>query len=73
MIQSRCSTRFPLKTLARLRILCQLFGKELQGHAAAKTLVFRLVNHAHSAAAQLLDDAVMGDCLAEHVAVNVRP
>ena len=69
MIQGGCGAGFALKTLSRLRILGQLFGKELQGHAAAKTLIFRLVNHAHSAATELLDDAVMGDCLAEHVAV----
>ncbi len=72
MIQRRRRARFPLKTLARLRILGQLFGKELQGHAAAEALIFRLVNHAHSAAAQLSYNAVMGDCLVEHVALNVR-
>ena len=73
MIQRRCGTRFPLKSLSCLGILCQFFGKELQGHTPAKALVFRLVHDAHSAATQLSYNAVMGDCLLQHVADNVRP
>ena len=72
MIQRGRRARFPLKSFARLRILCQFLGKELQGHAPAEALVFRLIHNAHSAAAQLSYNAVMGDCLFEHVALNVR-
>ena len=68
MIERGGRPGFPLKTFASLWILRQFFRKELQGHAAAEALVFRLVNHAHSAAAQFFDDAVMGNCLAQHVA-----
>ena len=72
VIQRRRRTRFPLKSFARLRILSQLFRKELQRHAPAEALVFRLVHNAHPATTQLSDNAVMGDCLIEHLALNVR-
>jgi hypothetical protein len=38
-------------------------GQELQGDRATKLGVLSLVDHAHPAAAQLLDDAVMRDGL----------
>ena len=72
VIQRRRRARFPLKSFARLRILSQLLGKELQRHAPAEALVFRLVYNAHSAPAQLSYNAVMGDRLIEHLALNVR-
>ena len=53
MVQRGCGARFALEALASLGILRQFFGKELQRNAAAEALIFRLVDHAHSAAAEL--------------------
>jgi hypothetical protein len=68
MIQRRCGAGFSLKSFSGLGILRQVLGKELQGYAPAKALVLRLVNHSHSAAAQLAYDSVMGNDLLKHVA-----
>jgi hypothetical protein len=68
MIEGRCRARFPLKSLARLGILGQFLGKEFQSNTPAEALVFRLIHDAHSATTQLAHNAVMRDCLVQHVA-----
>src|SRR5579862_4239136 len=68
MVQRGCGSSFTLEAFAGLGILRQIFRKELQRHAAAEALILSFVDHAHSAAAELRHDAVMGDCLSEHVA-----
>src|SRR5208283_3941821 len=47
-------------------VLGEVVGKELQGDVAAELQVFRLVHNTHPAAAELLDDAVVRDGLADH-------
>jgi hypothetical protein len=47
--------------------MSDIFGQELEGDETVEASVLRLVNHAHSAAAQLAQDAVVGDSLADHV------
>ena len=39
--------------------------EEFQGHEAAKFGVLSLIHHTHAAPAKLLDDAVVGDGLAD--------
>ena len=67
MIQRGRGLRFALKAGQRLRIAGNVFGQELQGDEAVQPRVLGLVNHAHPAAAQLLDDAVVRDGLADHL------
>ena len=66
MVQCRCRLRFALETRQRLRIFGYIVRQKLQGDKAMQLYVFGLVDHAHSAAAQFLDNAVMGDGLADH-------
>ena len=68
MVQRGCGAGFTLKALAGLGILRQIFRKKLERYTAAETLILSFVDHAHSATAELRHDAVMGDCLSEHVA-----
>src|SRR5690348_9123460 len=66
MIQSRGSTSFPAKSFKRLRIFGQFIGQKLQRDEAAKLGVLSLIDHTHPAAAELFEDVVVGDCLADH-------
>ena len=43
-----------------------LFRQEFQRHVAVQLRIFRFIHHAHSAAAELADNPVMGDELAVH-------
>ena len=52
-------------------VLGYTFRQEFQCHVAVQPRVFGLVDHTHPAPAQLLDDAVMGDGLADE-RVGVR-
>ena len=63
MVQRGRSLGFPLETAEGLRVVGEFVGKELQGDVATELEVFRLVNHAHSAASDPAEDAVMGNCL----------
>ena len=66
MIQRRRGARLAPKAFERLRIAGHVVGQELQSHEAAKLGVLGLVDDAHTAAAELLDDAVVGNGLADH-------
>jgi hypothetical protein len=66
VFERRGVASFALETLAGLGVLSQLFWEKFQGYATAEALIFRLVDHAHSAATKLFQDAVMGDDLANH-------
>jgi hypothetical protein len=57
---------FALKPLDGLWIAGQLRWQKLQRDASAEANVFRLINHTHPAAAKLVDDAIVGDGLADH-------
>jgi hypothetical protein len=66
MIEGRGSASLAAETLHRLRIARHFVGKEFEGDEAAEVGVFRLVDDAHAATAQLLDNSVMRDGLADH-------
>src|SRR5216684_2013743 len=63
MVQRGGGPRLAAKTLKRLRVFGEFFGKKLQPNMAAELQVFGLVNHAHAAAAELAEDVVMGNLL----------
>src|ERR1039458_8452776 len=66
MVQPRCSFRLTPKSFQSLVIVGQVFGQEFKSNEAVKPYVLGLIDHSHSARAQLLDDAVMRDSLADH-------
>jgi len=55
-----------LKPGQRLEILGYFVRQKLQGDKAVQGYIFSLVHHAHPAATQLVDDAVVRDGLADH-------
>jgi hypothetical protein len=57
---------FALKAGKRLRITGNLLGQELEGDKAMQPSVLGLVDDAHAAASEFLDDTVVRDGLAEH-------
>ncbi len=61
MVQSGSGAGFPLKTLDRLPVTRVLRRQELQRHAAAELRVFRAVDDTHASAAELFQDAIVGD------------
>jgi hypothetical protein len=65
VIQRGSSEGFPLKPFASSRIILQLLRKELQRDMTVQLEIFRFIHDAHPAAAQLLDDTVMGHDLAD--------
>ena len=67
MIQCGGSASFAAETFQSLRIAGKVFGKKLECDKATKLRVFGLVHHAHPAAAELFDDAVVRDGLADHL------
>jgi hypothetical protein len=56
---------FPAEAFERLRVSGNLFRQELQGDEATQIRFLGLVHDTHPAAAQLLDDVVMRNGLAE--------
>jgi hypothetical protein len=65
MIQSGRSLRFALESGQSLRILGYFIGQEFQGDETIQLHVLGLVDDTHATAAQLLDDAVVRDGLAD--------
>jgi hypothetical protein len=57
---------FPAETFVRLRVSSNIFRQELQGDEATKLCILGLVHDTHPTTAQLLDDAVVRDGLADH-------
>ena len=66
MVQRRSRLRLTLKAAESLGVLGHFVGQELECDKTMQARVFRFVNHTHPAAAQLLDNAVMRDGLADH-------
>ena len=66
MIQRRSRSGFAPETFQCLRVASDFVGQELERDKAARRGVFGLVDHAHAAAAELFDDAVVRDRLADH-------
>jgi hypothetical protein len=58
--------RFALEAGQSLRIFGNIVGQELEATKAVQLYVLGLVDDAHPAAAQLLDDAVVRDGLSDH-------
>jgi hypothetical protein len=65
MIQRRSRLRLSLKTCERLRVFRYVVGQKFQCHETMQAGVLGLVNNAHTTAAEFLDNAVMGDGLAD--------
>src|SRR5437867_5238134 len=66
MIQCGCGLRLALETGQGLSVSGNLLRQELQGHETMEPDIFGLVNDTHAATAQLLQDAVVRNGLAEH-------
>ena len=58
---------FTTEALQGRGVLGDVVGKEFQGYEPAEREVFGLVDDSHAATAELLDDAVVRDGLADHV------
>ena len=69
MIQGRGGAGLALEPFDRARIPRQLFGEEFQRDGTSQPRVFGLVDHAHAALAQLFQDAIVRDGLADHPVV----
>ena len=67
MIQGGGGASLALETLEGLWVMGQFIGQELEGHMAAELEILGFEDHTHPAAAQLADDAVVRDGLADHV------
>src|SRR5262249_23672711 len=65
MVQSGSGTSFTAEAFERLWVFGEVLGQELQGDEPAQLSVLSLVNHTHPAAAELFEDAVVGDGLTE--------
>jgi len=66
MTEGGCCTRFAAEPFQGLLVMRHFRGQKLQSYEAAEASVLGLVHHPHAAAAELLDDAVMRDGLADH-------
>ncbi|SRR6266403_3790595 len=80
MVQGRCSTGFPSKTIDSLVVPGKLFREEFQRHRATQPGVLGLIDDTHSSATQLLKDSKVQNGLSDHnrrrsllLAGHVRP
>ena len=64
MIQRRCGLGFTPEAFQRLRVVSNIFGQEFKRYKTVEARVLGLVNHTHPAASQSLEDAIVGDVLA---------
>ena len=69
MIEGRGGAGLALEPFDRARILRQLLGEELQRDSTPQPRVFGQVDNAHAALAQLIQDAIVRDGLADHPVV----
>jgi hypothetical protein len=65
MIQCRSRTSFSAETFESLGIVRQIVREKFQSDKASKLSIFSLVNDAHASAAELVQNAVMGNGLSE--------
>jgi len=66
MVESGGRTSFSPETFQCLRVLGHVIGKELKRNETTQLGVLGFVNYAHTAAAELFDDAIARDGLADH-------
>jgi hypothetical protein len=57
--------RLALKSRERLRILGNIWGQKLESDKTVQPSVFGFVDHAHSTAADFLEDVIVGNGLAQ--------
>jgi hypothetical protein len=67
MVQGGSCLRFSVKAFQCAGILSQLFWKKLQSDETAERSVLGFVDDAHPTTAQLLDDEVVRDGLADEL------
>ena len=67
MVQGGRSACLPPKTFQRLWVLGYVLGQEFESNKATEVGVLGLINDPHTAAAQLLKDAVVGDDLTDEL------
>ena len=65
VVQSGSRPRLALKAAEHMWVPGDFIGQKFERHKPAQLDILGLVNHTHSATAQLLDDAVMGNGLAD--------
>jgi hypothetical protein len=63
VVQGGRSLGLPLETAESLCVVGEFVGKELQRYVATELEVFGLIHHTHAPAANLAEDAVMGNRL----------
>jgi hypothetical protein len=68
MIQCRDGLGFASEALARFRIVTDFFRQKLQSYRAAQIQVFGAIDQAHTASADDVQHAVMGDDFAGQLA-----
>jgi hypothetical protein len=73
MIEGGSGLRLALKTGQRLRVFGNFVGQKLQGDEAMQAEVLGLVNNAHPATTEFVDNAVVRDRLADHWRKMLRP
>src|ERR1700733_4950819 len=66
MVQGGGSAGLAAKTLEGLRVAGHLLRQKLEGDKTAQVGVFGLVNDAHAAAPEFLENAVVRDALVDH-------
>ena len=72
MIERRGGLGLPRKTGESLGILGDAVGQKLERDKAVQPHVFGFVHHAHSAATQLFEDAVVRDGCFDHPARTIE-
>ena len=66
MVEGRCRLRLALESLERVPVPGHLFREELQRDGALEPGVFRLVDDTHPPAAELFQNPVVRNGLADH-------
>src|ERR1700675_4865047 len=66
MVEGRGRLRLPLEASQCLGILGDIIGEKFQGDKSAQSYILGLVDDAHSAASDLLHNAIVRDSLADH-------
>jgi hypothetical protein len=67
VIEGGGGLRFTPEPLLRLVAQEEPLGKELERHPAAEPRILGLVDDTHAPAAELLEHAIVGDGLADHI------
>ncbi len=66
MVEGRRRLSLSLESGQCLRVFGDIIGQELQRYESVQRYVLSLVDHTHPAVAELLDDPIVGDGLADH-------